>query len=390
MDGNALLFELIQVGLGNRLALSTVPTAEEWKMLLSMSRKQAVTGICYVAMQRLPQGQWPDIMTVRQWAMMASVLPTRNAKATQECLETVDVLTKAGLDHCILKGQSLHDCYPEEMRQYRTPGDVDVWVKPFGKDGTASEARALTKAERMRIIEFAWDVSGDKELPVYHHIHCERLLPDNLVELHFTPSFSINPFDNRRLQRLFDSHWNDRERCSYGFMAMPKGLNLVFMLSHISRHVVTEGIGLRQLLDYYMVLKSFCDDEAAHRLNGDLSSRTAVMGAIRKVGMKGICSAVMYVMQQVFGMDDCLLLCKPNDKLGKELLQDIIDGGNFGREHERVKGIYDGKNNAVRFFRSLKSSMRLFRSYPREIIWVPYSNLITSINKNYWRHKGCK
>lgn len=30
--------------------------------------------------------------------------------------------------------------------------------------------------------------------------------------------------------------------------------NVIYILSHLYRHVFTEGIGLRQLIDYYFVL----------------------------------------------------------------------------------------------------------------------------------------
>lgn len=385
---NEIFFELMQVALGNRERLSVTLSAEDWTAVYEVSRKQALVGVAFYALQMLPKEQWPtDRRLLMKWAMQAEKIRSLNGKVTEECRTTAKVLTDGGLDYCVLKGQSLHDCYPEGLRMYRTPGDVDVWVKPFGSNGEPSEARRLTKKERRRIIDFAWKTSGQKELPVYHHIHCERLLKDNLVELHFTPSYSINPMDNARLQNVLDRGWKDRVVGMYGFNVMPMGLNLVFMLSHISRHVITEGIGLRQLLDYYIVLTAFCNDEKMYSHHGSLNTKEAVMAAIRHVGMERQCAAVMYVLVHVFGMSRDCLLCEPDEWLGRGLLEDIISGGNFGRSSERVTGIYSGKWRVVRFWRALCSSMRLIRYYPREILWVPYSSVISSVKKNYWRRK---
>ena len=43
-----LFFELIQVAIGRRDALSRVPSAKEWCELYGLSVKQALTGVCFL------------------------------------------------------------------------------------------------------------------------------------------------------------------------------------------------------------------------------------------------------------------------------------------------------------------------------------------------------
>ena len=48
-----VLFELIQVALGNRAQLSIIPMAEEWYAVYEESMKQSLAGICLSGVEHL-------------------------------------------------------------------------------------------------------------------------------------------------------------------------------------------------------------------------------------------------------------------------------------------------------------------------------------------------
>ena len=73
-----LFIELIQVAIGNRSALSSVPTQQEWQKLYGLMSKHTLIGIGYVAIQKLPQEQWPPKMLVLQWTSVANGIRNRN------------------------------------------------------------------------------------------------------------------------------------------------------------------------------------------------------------------------------------------------------------------------------------------------------------------------
>ena len=50
---NELFFELIQIAIGSRVCLSHTPSAEEWKQLYEMAKKQSLVGVCFAAVQKL-------------------------------------------------------------------------------------------------------------------------------------------------------------------------------------------------------------------------------------------------------------------------------------------------------------------------------------------------
>ena len=83
------------------------------------------------------------------------------------------------------------------------------------------------------------------------------------VEVHYRPSFLLCFWHNRKLQKYYERV--KEEQFSHRVMLGEQGeiaiptveFNLIFQLTHIYAHLMNEGIGLRQLLDYYYVLCDF-------------------------------------------------------------------------------------------------------------------------------------
>ena len=81
--------------------------------------------------------------------------------------------------------------------------------------------------------------------------------------MHYRPSFLLCFWHNRKLQKYYERV--KEEQFSHrvmlgeqGEIAIPTAeFNLIFQLTHIYAHLMNEGIGLRQLVDYYFVLCDF-------------------------------------------------------------------------------------------------------------------------------------
>lgn len=108
----------------------------------------------------------------------------------------------------------------------------------------------------------------------YHHIGAPQINGVD-VEAHFRPLFLDSPFRNWRLQRWFLDNaqfgLHDAKVADAVLPVPTVSFNAVYQLCHIYRHLFDEGIGLRQLLDYYFVLR------ALHIEQGELSGRTESM-----------------------------------------------------------------------------------------------------------------
>ena len=78
-------------------------------------------------------------------------------------------------------------------------------------------------------------------------------------------------------------------------------------------------------------------------------------------------SAVMYILQRIFGMEEKFLLVPPSAKEGEFVLREIMRTGNFGQYNA---GIRRENGKTVGFFLSkFAYRMRFLTAYPRETLW---------------------
>ena len=158
-----------------------------------------------------------------------------------------------------------------------------------------------------------------------------------------------------------------KSNCQQPYTELPVpslAFNRVYILVHIYRHLFHEGIGLRQLLDYYFVLsQGFTGEE-----------RAETMRTLRSLRMQRFAAAVMWVLQRVYGMDDRYLLTAPNEREGRFLLNEIMLAGNFGHYDERLQ--HERGESALHWgLRKVKRNFRFVFSYPSEVLWSPLFKL---------------
>lgn len=181
------------------------------------------------------------------------------------------------------------------------------------------------------------------------------------------------------------------------FPILPISTNAVYQLLHINKHLFEEGIGLRQLLDYYFVLRALHIDQGsfsdrtesmvqwAEGMGIAVKSNEEILHTLSRFGMKKFTGAVMYVLQTVFAMPDVYLLCPPNEKEGKFLLNEIMQAGNFGKYDDRIN------HNGGQFSHAIektKHNLRLITHYPEEVLWEPFFRVYHWIWRRFelWRY----
>lgn len=182
------------------------------------------------------------------------------------------------------------------------------------------------------------------------------------VELHSTPSFMANFVYNRRLQRWLKQ--NVDEQCNNmvalpndaGFIAVPThSFNIVYQLYHLYHHYFYEGVGLRQVVDYYFVLVK--SEELI------VKNSIALEREFKHLGLWKFAGAMMFVLYKVMGMPKDKMIAPMDAKRGQMLLDDILNGGNFGHyDKHHVLG-----HNPLRLYRDA----RLLRYYPAEALSEP-------------------
>ena len=359
-DINKLFYELIQVALGRIICLSRTPSAAEWQDLYALAKKQSLVGVCFSGVQRLKaQQQEPPEMLYLTWMGLAAKIQQRNEVVNRQCVELQERFVADGMMSCILKGQAVATFYPPDLRSLRQSGDIDVWIK-----GSMDE-----------VVRYANSVVPSDEINEQHvHFH---VYDNTEVELHYVPAILHAPLANRWLQKFFAEEaaacWDNVVSISGGveyLNTVTIRFNLVYLLAHMYRHLFGDGVGLRQLMDYYVVLM--------HAIQND---KKDIMLWVERTGMKSFAAAVMWIMQRVFGMATELMICEPDSNLGKFLLDEIAEAGNMGNHETRfAKGT--NESHWHRFWRVNYQNVRLIRFSFSEVVWTPLWRI-----KNFiWRH----
>ena len=306
------------------------------------------------------------------------------------------------------------------------------------------------------------------------------------VELHSTPALLNSPLHNSRLQKWLKR--NADLQCSNrialpnnaGEVAVPTvSFNVIYQLCHLFHHCFYEGVGLRQIVDYYLVLKNTdfsgntngvcgntdCDgvllntdftdntdriggnaesdgslsntdftdntdriggnaesdgsllntdftdftdgfsgdlDEDGSLLNTDCADCTdsssgglvevdsggslvALQKELKWLGLWEFAGAVMYVLREVMGLDEKRMICAPDERRGRLLLEEIMAGGNFGHYDERN---HFGQGALWHNIQRFRRDWRMLRFYPSEALSEPLFRVCHFLWRWKQKHTG--
>ena len=431
MIKTSAIYLFLNYCLGKKVDMSMVVAKIDWRQLYNFASRQALLGFCFDGIERLtkefseelkqnPMGR--DLLMT--WMGAAQQIRRQNMKVNAVAGKLYSKFREDGLRCCILKGQGNALMYPNPYS--RTPGDIDVWVN----------------ASREQITEYAkkhFEIGDDMR---YHHL--ETSLDGVPVELHFFPCTMNNPIYNARLQKWFKR--NADLQCS-NVVSLPDGIgeiaiptsafNVIYQLTHLYHHFFDEGIGMRQIIDYYYVVNndlsnhpvplskegstfspspsssgsgdvtapSRCSEPLRSkdggpskvspdcagwdRLDaiGDIASDASVSSAfttdssastaldvvqreLKYLGLWKFAGAVMYVLKEVLGLAEDKMIVPADEKRGRLLLAEILDGGNFGRHFTKYAG-FTHQSMGKKYFLKIWRNMHFVRYYPAEAFCEP-------------------
>lgn len=336
----------------------------DWKVMYAIAKKQALIGVLFHGIKQLPKELAPDAGLLMQWMGMAQKIRQQNIRLFLDSAKVCKKFKEVGFRNCILKGQVNALLYPDPYM--RTSGDIDIYL-----DGG-----------RNRVMQYINKVCPNQVMR-YHHVDFPVM--KSAIEVHFTPSYMFFPVHNRRMQKRFKKVMD--LQCSnivtlpdgYGEITVPTtSFNVIYILSHLYRHVFTEGIGLRQLLDYYFVLVKWHTDltnltESNKSLPQMMQISTdldALRHELKYLGLWKFAGAVMYVLHETLGLPEEKMIAPIDVNEGRFLLAEIMQEGNFGHYDTRL----GSKENEGKFHRYLRMSLRnlgFVKHYPTEALSEP-------------------
>ncbi len=338
-------FELIKVALGNKESLDYILSADECQILFEFANKQSLSSFLFQGLEKVyknAEGKMPNVLI--QWFAIQQKTKVKNLLQNTRTRQLTEILKINGFRSCVLKGQgtALYYYHPE----YRQCGDIDIWVEGGRND----------------ILDFA-----RKQMLQIGHIDIKHsdisFFSDVPVEVHFIPSWMYSPFTNKKLRHFFQEKAEKQFANvddQLGFAHTTIEFDLVYSIVHIYRHIFSEGIGLRQLVDYYYIL-----------IHSSKEQRNDAFNTLQSLKMKSFVGGIMWILKDCFGMEELYLLCPTNEKHGKFLLSEILTAGNFGHYDNRMRCV-DRNRRFQRGLVQFKKNLRFVSYYPSEVLWSPF------------------
>ena len=470
MIKTSAIFLFLNYCLGKKVDMSMVVAKIDWRQLYTFASRQALLGFCFDGIERLTKEFSEELKQnpigrdlLMTWMGATQQIRRQNMKVNAVAGKLFAMLREDGMRCCVLKGQGNALMYPNAYS--RNPGDIDVWVN----------------ASREQITEYA-----KKQFKLGNDIryqHIETSVDGVPVELHFFPCTMNNPLYHARLQKWFRR--NADLQCSHivglpdgaGDIAIPTtAFNVIYQLTHLYHHFFDEGIGMRQIIDYYYVVCDFYkvdqkssnpsvslskgsstfspspsssgsgDVTAPSRCSeplrskdggpskvspdcaewdrwgmggaskvspdcagwdrrdaiGDIASDASVSSAfttdssastalvvvqreLKYLGLWKFAGAVMFVLHEVLGLSEDKMIVPMDEKRGKLLLTEILNGGNFGK-HFTKYGHFTQQGMAKKYFLKIWRNMHFVRYYPAEALSEP----IFRTWHFFWRMKNKK
>lgn len=357
---NDILCELIGAANGTLDSLSRLLSSAEWDELYKLAEKQSLVGICFAGLQHLGADADDGFekigmseMQYLDWMADAATIHEKNEIVNRQCVELQKILSQYGISSSILKGQGIaryYQCTGEDLSLFRQSGDIDVYVD----------------CGREKVIELAHNIGQEKIEWDYKHLHL-NLFDDTPVEVHYRAQVLLNPFKNQRLQKFFKLHeaelLGEPVTLSDGsVITAPVGwFNVFYIILHLYHHLFGEGIGLRQLMDLYFVLK-----------NTELSEdeKSELKSSVDEFGMTKFCAALMWTLSEAFGPIGNNELWAPDEKEGRFILEEALLCGNFGKNDERFG--QSGMGRGARLWTIVRKNAHLLSHYPGDALAAPF------------------
>ena len=342
-----IFFDFLQFCIGSVVEVPASVKDADWKVMYTIAKKQALIGVLFHGIKQLPKELAPDAGLLMQWMGMVQKIRQQNIRMFLDSAKVCKNFKQAGFRCCILKGQGNALLYPDPYM--RTSGDIDIYL-----DGG-----------RNRVMQYTNKVCPNQVMR-YHHVDFPVM--KTAIEVHFTPSYMFFPVHNRRMQKWFKEVMD--LQCSnvvtlpdgYGEITVPTmSFNVIYILSHLYRHVFTEGIGLRQLIDYYFVLRN---------PDCNIANKAVLQRELKHLGLWKFAGAVMYVLHETLGLPEEKMIAPIDVNEGRFLLAEIMQGGNFGQYDTRL-GSKENESKLHRYLRMSLRNLRFVKHYPTEALSEP-------------------
>ncbi|WP_448137031.1 nucleotidyltransferase family protein [Sphingobacterium siyangense] len=356
-----IFFQLLRIGLWGkgRLSMTQPMTSEDWNTIRKYAINHTVEGIIYDSFSFLEEQQLPPQSLRMKWVVRMDNIERQNEKMNTVIAEQFTLFSAMGLRPILLKGQGIASCY--RIPNHRTCGDVD-WY--FDNNGYA-EARDYLKKNSIKFrdtagfsLDYAW-----RNICIEHH--------KKLFDIR-------SPFKLNYLRRLKEDYRDLEQTLTIedtSIRLLAPELQLLQVNGHILKHMISFGIGLRQL----------CDSARLYHASHTTIIKEDLLEMYTKSGIIDWIHLLHKILIEYLGLPiDAIPFPYPENLNADWMMTEIWYSGNFGFHDERFE---DGK--IINAISSLpEGPKRLWKNFNRYVRYAPQEVFFFTLVHSYSRFIG--
>ena len=381
------------------------------------------------------------------WMGKAQQIRRQNMKVNAVASKLFSMLRKDGMRCCILKGQGNALMYPNAYS--RNPGDIDVWIDASRERIMEYAQKKFELGDDIRLQHLETSLDGvPVELhffpcsinnPLYNarlqkwfkrnaDLQCSNVvsLPDGIGEIAIpTTAFNVVYQLTHLYHHFFDEGIGMRQIIDYNYVVCDfykvyqnssKITPSLFTIKEGSTShpdpLTLRGEGGNRPTRCSEPLRSKdggpskvspnCAGWDRWGVSGDIASDASVSSAfttdssastalvvvqreLKYLGLWKFAGAVMFVLHEALGLSEDKMIVPMDEKRGRLLLAEILNGGNFG-QHFTKYGHFTQQGMAKKYFLKIWRNMHFVRYYPAEALSEP----IFRTWHFFWRMKNKK
>ena len=308
--------------------------------LLRLAEEQTVSGLIIDALIR--NDIHMEQQTVFETFCMLEQIKKANREVNRELLLFAELMAAKGLDYVVCKGQTIAALYPDPL--LRMPGDIDFLVYDY--------------QAAQRLLQKEWGIC----------------LPNCFIEKEV--AFRHNSVTYELHTQLITFCWRSHQRYWESMMQRPHqsivlvdgkevktlspNIYAIYVFAHLFFHFIREGIGLRQMCDWAIILDLYKNEIDQSQLAADLDG-LGITRAYRAFGG---------VLTNYLGLKSFPLAQNEKDlKASEQILKDILRYGNFGKPSRKVQQS-GWKFKMETMGRTVRNCCKYFWLAPKEVVMI--------------------
>lgn len=310
-----VLFRLLQCELwGDKFDLDVTP--QEIGEVLKLAKAQTVFGLVFNAL--VTNQVKLDKKALFKAIAIQNKIRQQNELINQEMVDFFKQMDAHQIDYLVMKGQTLAVLYPHP--EMRMSGDVDFLIK-----------------DDYEKVRKSFDSLFAISLPTLNAYEKEAVFERNgvLYELH-TYLITFGSSQNSKYwDQLIADCWAQRyyvDILDSKIRILPPTLYSVYVFLHLFFHFIREGVGLRQFCDWAVFLNHYAQEIDTNLLQ-DILVKLDMLPAYRAFG--SIAVSLLGLPAERFPFE----LTEKDGKWVHKIMQDVLKGGNFGKQNHQAKGV---------------------------------------------------